>query len=671
MDLHLPWRRSNRATNPTTEAAAAAAPRPARDWESVAPMGPAALDRSSALLDPKRFRRDLATTWSTPPALERLGHLVTPEAPAGLLQRLAVPVPAYDAPALRFAPARDDGPPAPAPSKSWWPTALSRRAQPDVLPDVSAGQHRDGSRLSEPARTPAVSGPDSRRGFAARGRESQPEQKDAPEPIPATGAGLPDLVAAQPAEAATVVAHPSAARAPAGSTAEPAAAVRATLGAPTESRAAVQPLPRPLLRPPADSSSAGPATFPGHWIGDGPASGPSPIQSSIFARDAPDEPPPVARQTVPDADSGAAAVAGAPPGADAARPATFRRDTPGESQRKVTARAGDLGASTRPAPSAALLGDLVGTRELPRALAPRHDVIGAPPVDGTAVRPSAPATPLAAPWRLTERPTQQSASGPTGSGADRRPDVAASWADSLPATAGPKDLAPPAGLLEQLGRTASVPDPMARGVELLSGVGPAKDPMARGVELLHDVPDGSQPDAGNHGAGNHDAGNHDAGNHDAGNHDAGNHDAGNHGTGAGAGRALPDLAGLGAPLRQVRRAATRPAQRRVTNGVVWPEGGSATTPMARRPASVPDAVASLGAMAHAGGQDARPGAPYPSSDHPSTDAPDAPAAPAPPAAPPTATATSAEAATPQDVADVVRRALLLDRERSGSLADHW
>jgi hypothetical protein len=332
-----------------------------------------------------------------------------------------------------------------------------------------------------------------------------------------------------------------------------------------------------------------------------------------------------------------------------------------------------------------LLRDLVGTRELPRALAPRHDVIGAPPVDGAAaVRPTTPGAPLAAPWRLTERPAQRSASGPTGSGADLRPDAAASRADSLPATAGSKDLAPPAGLLEQLGRAASVPDPMSRGVELLGGAGLAKDPMSRGVELLHGVPDGTQPDAGSHGDGSHGDGSHGDGSHDAGshgdgshgsaNHDGGNHGDGNHGTGAGAGRALPDLAGLGAPLRQVRRGAARPAQRRVTNGVVWPESALSTGPIAGRPASVPDAVASLGAMAHAGGHDARPGAPYPSSDHASTAAPDAPAAPAPPAAPaatPTPNATSAGAATPQDVADVVRRALLLDRERSGSLADHW
>src|SRR5471030_402456 len=139
MDLHLPWRRgSNRPADVIATPVAAAARRPTRDWASLAPMRPITRDHTPALLHPKSFRRDLATSWSTPPALEPLAHLVTPEAPVGLVQGLAVPIQAYDAPPLRFAPTRDEVAPSPAATRSWWPAALSRRAQPDAAADSPA-----------------------------------------------------------------------------------------------------------------------------------------------------------------------------------------------------------------------------------------------------------------------------------------------------------------------------------------------------------------------------------------------------------------------------------------------------------------------------------------------------------------------------------------------------
>jgi hypothetical protein len=700
VNLQLPWRRgSNRPADVIATPVAAAPLRPARDWASVAPIR-AIASRSSALLDPKSFRGDLASTWSTPPALERLGHLLTPEGPAGLLPGLAVPIPAYDAPPLRFAAARDEVALTSAASRSWWPAALSRRARPAAATDTAAGRQQRRPALSGPAaQAAAVSGPDPRRELAATGSAALPEPSPGPESprsaraavtdpaaaqsadataqSPGATAQSPDAagqsadataqspdvtgqspdaatvvadVARQPVDPALTVARPSGARAPVA--VATGAAVRPTLGTLSESRAAVGPQPRPLPRLPADRPAAavppaGPAAYGEHWIGDRPAGGPLPIQSSGLAADTVGAPSHGAPQTVPDEES-AAAVAGATD-AEAVRPAALRRDLPVGS-RPLVGRDGDRqGESTRPTPPA-LLRDLVGTRDLPRALVPRLDVIGAPNNDPGAVRPSGLAATLAAPWRRTERLPEEPAADLSSAPARARSDGAASWVDPLRDVAVAKDLAPPPGLLERLGQATPANDPMSRGVELLGsadqvdgarspgvellgGAGPGNDPMSPGVELLGGAVSDERSRPAN--------------------------------------RALPDLAGLGTPLHQVRRGAARSVQRRVTHGVVWPERASA--PIARRTASALDAVASLAARAHPGGDDARAGAPYPSSDHSSTAAPDV-QAPAPAPGQPEShavTPAATPAATAQDVTDVVRRALLLDRERSGSLADLW
>jgi hypothetical protein len=119
---------------------------------------------------------------------------------------------------------------------------------------------------------------------------------------------------------------------------------------------------------------------------------------------------------------------------------------------------------------------------------------------------------------------------------------------------------------------------------------------------------------------------------------------------------VADLAGLGPALRQVRRGPAPIAQRRVTSGVVWPK----EPPMASvsdHLASMIDAPPSAAPAAHAGTHPTLGDASsYASAVSPAPDSP----------SPPEKTDTA-----PPDPADVVRRALLLDRERSGSLADLW
>jgi hypothetical protein len=101
--------RRRRAVAPTGRAgiAAAAAPeqvRPRGEWAALPPVRTTSA-RTAGVVPHRDFRGALATTWSTPPALRPLAHDLSSAAPAGLIAAHVAPVPAYDGAPLRFAPA--------------------------------------------------------------------------------------------------------------------------------------------------------------------------------------------------------------------------------------------------------------------------------------------------------------------------------------------------------------------------------------------------------------------------------------------------------------------------------------------------------------------------------------------------------------------------------------
>src|SRR4051812_35250766 len=258
MALYLPWSR-RAASSATTESVVPAASRPTRDWASLAPLQSTLRDHSPALLDPSGFRAGLSTMWSTPPALERLGHLVTPDAPVGLLPGLAVPVQAYDAPQLRFAPAHEDVPAAPARSRSWLPASLSRKAPVAETPRPARATSPQPMSEAAPNVVPPVVVPE--RASIATPPETSPATLPAVLPT-STPTALSDALATDTSTASPVIdsAPPSGQITDTTSAAvDGSVEVRPTLGTPAAS-AAGEPLPRPRVRHDADSTSTATTT---------------------------------------------------------------------------------------------------------------------------------------------------------------------------------------------------------------------------------------------------------------------------------------------------------------------------------------------------------------------------------------------------------------------------
>jgi hypothetical protein len=572
--------------------------------------------------------------WSTPPALERLGHLVTPEAPVGLLPGLAVPVPAYDAPQLRFAPAHEDVPSEPV-RRSWLPAALTRKAPVVETPAPAAATT---SQLMSEAGPDVVSRREVQPVLAAieastprstpMSIASSVVRTSAASPVPAVApaaTSTPSAPIASPPPA--IASAPSIPDAPADGPSE----FRPTLGASTSASPESQPLPRPLVRQDAENPLPVPTTVLGapqsaeqaagqalHGVAAPVAAITPPLAASLAGQVAKEVPPRVAS----DGGSLAATALGAAPAG------------------QQSTAAPEMSAPL------AIVRDLVGARDLPRALTAQHDVIGPPSTDSNAVRPTPGPTLLGTMWRQAERVIQQ----PLAPAAVDAPTEARS-SRSLPEAEPAKNLAPPPGLLAQLQRAATPPDPMARGVELLAG------PTGNNHPSTNLAPDSSGDD--------HDpvtGGGHALDAHlgpAAGVIAAHLGETAHHVEVARAASAssVTDLAGLGPALRQVRRAPAQVAQRRATSGVVWPK--DRTMPgVSPQPASI-DGPPSTAPSEH------------PATHHTQDDAPSYAATAAPsPDAPAVVAPAKADAATP-DAADVVRRALLLDRERSGSLADLW
>ncbi len=130
----MPWPfRSRAAGAPAGPASEAAAPslvpgpaeRPSGQWQGLPALTPAIAAPSVAV------RPDLAASlpvrWHQPPALQPLGHDITPQAPGGLVTDLARPVPPP-----RTVPA----PQPPFMSNGWRLPGLRspRRARPDPVP---------------------------------------------------------------------------------------------------------------------------------------------------------------------------------------------------------------------------------------------------------------------------------------------------------------------------------------------------------------------------------------------------------------------------------------------------------------------------------------------------------------------------------------------------------
>ena len=126
-------RRSVATGDPEPLPAPVAADRPRGEWASLPPVGTVAARLASAVGVPHRdFRAALATMWSAPPALQPLAHDLTPSAPAGLITAHAAPVTAYDGAPLRFAPVvpGDADPATPVTPVTW---SLPRRPDPAPL----------------------------------------------------------------------------------------------------------------------------------------------------------------------------------------------------------------------------------------------------------------------------------------------------------------------------------------------------------------------------------------------------------------------------------------------------------------------------------------------------------------------------------------------------------
>jgi hypothetical protein len=204
--------------------------------------------------------------------------------------------------------------------------------------------------------------------------------------------------------------------------------------------------------------------------------------------------------------------------------------------------------------------------------------------------------------------------------------------------------------MAQLERAAPVAaDPMARGVELLGGL--ARDHLP-GLANSPASSDGSHASQQSIGSVMESYLGH---SEDVGTHlEEATHHEGARMAGP---SSVANLSGLAPALRQVRRGPAAPiAQRRATSGVVWPKEPPMSS-VSDHLASMIDTPPSAAPAVHAGTHPT----PGDASSYASAVAP-APDSPAPPAK---------AAAAPPDPADAVRRALLLDRERSGSLADLW